>query len=117
MRIEIGLDAATLKLATRVVELLGQLEGTMADILTQLETEVANNTTVDGSIVTLIGNIAATVAAAAPNNARVAAVLATLTANDQRMAALVTVNTPIASPAPVIPPPVVPSGTVATLGG
>lgn len=108
LRIEFGLDAATLKLANAVLPLLQQLmELGMVDLLTQLEAEVGNNTTLEGSIETLVGNFVAAAQAASPNNPRLQGLLDTMKANDSRLAALVIANTPVASPAPVIPDPVV----------
>lgn len=83
----------------------------MDDILTRLEAEVENNTSLDGpngSIPKLINNLAALAVQAAPNNARLAAVMNTLTANDQRLAALVLANTGLISPSDIPPPVPVP---------
>jgi len=88
--------------------MLAKGDSQMADLLTQLETEVGNQTTVDDSVSALVTEMGALVLAAAPNNARVAAVVATLTANDARIAALVLANTPLSSGAPPVPPPVTP---------
>lgn len=113
-QLEIGLNKDTIALANRALDLLERVERErhhMDDILTQLEAEVGNNTTLDGpngSVVQLINNLAALATQAAPNNARLTAIMNTLTANDQRLAALVVANTPIASPNPVIPPPAPP---------
>lgn len=113
IRIEFGFDEVTAKLARRYLDILSREHGVHMppDVLSELEAEVANGTTVEGSVATLIGNLAAQAAAAAPDNARLQTVLATMQANDARLAALVVSNTPIASPAPVIPAPA-PAATV-----
>jgi hypothetical protein len=106
VRIELGFDGETLGLLKRLVSLVEQVEGTLMDVLTALEANVAADTTLDGSLATFISNLSAQATAAAPNNARLANVLATAQANSARVAALIVSNTPVASPNPVIPPPV-----------
>lgn len=106
-RIEFGLDKDTAALARRALDVLERAQEEhrhMDDILSALEKEVANNTTVEGSTETLINNLAALATQAAPNNARLKAVMDTLTANDGRLAALVLANTGLISPSDIPPP-------------
>ena len=120
IQIEIGLNEGTRKLALLCLETFLQVETTNmanggvnpnpATVLANLQAEVANNTTIEGSISTLIDNLVQEAAAAAPGNLALANVLGTLQANDANLAALVLANTPVASPAPVIPPPATPAG-------
>src|ERR1017187_5951887 len=89
---------------TRIESKLDQVTTTEAKVmgvLDDIEAEVAANTTVEGSIETLVNNI---VEASGNNPARMSAVLATLQANDTRLAKLVTTNTTAATPGPVPPP-------------
>jgi hypothetical protein len=79
-------------------------ENTMAIDLTSLTAEVANNTTVTQSVVTLVNNLAALVAAIPPSSdpvtqAALDALKATLASNDTAIAAAVTANTPVPPPA------------------
>jgi hypothetical protein len=109
VRVEIGLDTATLAFGEKVLAALRQfMELSMVDILSQIEKEVGNNTSIESSIEQLVANFALAAQNAAPNNPRLQAVLDTMTANDARLAALVVANTPVASPNPVIPAAVVP---------
>ena len=71
----------------------------MAVNLSSITAEVANNTSVTQSVVTLIQNLAAQIAAIPPSNdpttqAALDQLTATLTANDSAIAAAVTANTP-----------------------
>ena len=73
----------------------------MAIDLTALTAEVANNTAVDASIVQLVQNLAAQIAAIPPSTdpatqAALDALVTTLKANDSNIAAAVTKNTPAA---------------------
>jgi len=76
----------------------------MAIDLSKLTAEVANNTTVDGSIEQLVLNLAAQIATLSSGDpalqAQIDALVATLTTNDTAIAAAVTANTPAAKPAP-----------------
>ena len=95
-----------------ILELLGQINNkldqlklqeskdmaTQAQALADLTTAVTNNTTVSGSIITLLNGIAAQLAAAlaANNPAAIEALVAQLNTNAAAMAAAVTANTPAA---------------------
>ncbi len=86
---------------TSLVQQLLTQEHTMAISLTAITAEVANNTTVTASVVTLVQNLAAQIAAIPPSTdpttqAALDALAATLTANDSSIAAAVTANTPAA---------------------
>jgi hypothetical protein len=75
----------------------------MAIDLTALTAEVANNTSVDASIVQLVQNLAAQIAAIPPSTdpttqAALDALTATLKTNDGGIAAAVVKNTPAAPP-------------------
>lgn len=77
-------------------------EKQMAVDITKLTAEVANNTTVTGSVVTLIQKLAAEIAAIPPSTdpttqAALDALTATLTQNDATIASAVTANTPASS--------------------
>lgn len=78
-------------------ELLAK-EAKMAIDISKLTSEVAANTTVTASVVTLVNNLAAQIAAIPPSNdpttqAALDALTATLAANDTNLAAAVTANT------------------------
>ena len=81
-------------------------QSTLAQLITGLQTEVANNTTVEGSALTLIQGLAAQLAAALAMEAGPAqssalqAVLTQLQTNDSGLAAAVAANTPAAPAAP-----------------
>ena len=61
--------------------------------LAALQTEVANNTTVEGSALALINGFKAQLAAAGTDPVALAALTSTLTANDTALAAAVAANT------------------------
>jgi hypothetical protein len=76
-------------------------ENKMAVSLSALTAEVANNTTVTGSVVTLLNNLTAIIKAIPPSSdpatqAALDALTATIAANDAAVAAAVTSNTPAA---------------------
>jgi hypothetical protein len=78
-------------------------ENIMAIDLTAITAEVANNATVSGSVVQLVQNLAAQIAAIPPSTdpttqAALEALTATLGSNDTAIAAVVTANTPAAVP-------------------
>lgn len=81
---------------------LRQIEGTlkqMAIDLTKLSAEVAANTSVSGSVLVLVKNLAAQIAAIPPSSdpatqAALDRLVSTLNANDTSLAAAVTANTP-----------------------
>jgi hypothetical protein len=90
----------------QMMSLLNQIltqENAMAVDLTSLTAEVANNTTVDGSIVTLINNLATQIAAIPSTDAAtqtaLTALVTTLQTNDAAIAAAVVANTS-AAPTP-----------------
>lgn len=70
----------------------------MAD-LSALQNEVANNTTVEASAITLIQGLAAQITAAGTDPAKLAAIVTQLSTNDTQLAAAVAANTPAAPPA------------------
>lgn len=72
----------------------------MAD-LTALQAEVANNTTVEQSAITLINGLAAQITAAGTDPVALAGIVTQLQDNDAKLAAAITANT--ATPPP--PPP------------
>ena len=81
-------------------------ESKMAISLTAITAEVANDTSVTNSVLTLVSNLVAQIAAIPPSNdpvtqAALDALTATLAGNDTSIAAAVTANTPAA---PVVPP-------------
>ena len=76
-------------------------ENAMAIDLTKLTAEVAANTTVTGSVVTLINNLAAQIKNIPPSNdpvtqAALDSLVTTLNQNDTTIAGAVTSNTPAA---------------------
>jgi hypothetical protein len=88
----------------RLLILFKQETRKMSTDLTALTAEVANNTAVDASIVQLVQNLAAQIAAIPPSTdpatqAALDALVATLKTNDAGIAAAVTANTPAAKPA------------------
>ena len=89
----------------RLLVLFQQENREMAIDLTALTAEVANNTQVDTSIVQLVQNLAAQIAAIPPSSdpttqAALTALVATLQSNDAAIAAAVTKNTPAAPAGP-----------------
>ncbi len=83
---------------TRLVAL--ELQGTKAmSALDDLTTQVAANTTVEQSAVTLIQGIAAQLAASATDATKVAALSAQLKASADSLSAAIVANTPAAPPA------------------
>jgi hypothetical protein len=87
-------DRKTLgEILTAVQSLQAQGKTILMD-LTALTTEVGNNTTVTQSVVALVNNLAAQIAAASGNQTQLNALVATLQANDAAIAAAVTANTP-----------------------
>jgi flagellar basal body P-ring protein FlgI len=96
-------DRALLTQIVTLLQTISKQEQHIMAVLDDLEAEVATNTTVEGSVATLIANLVAELQAAATDPARLTAILDTLKANDARLAALVVANTP-APPVPVPPP-------------
>ena len=72
--------------------------------LDDLTTQVAANTSVEQSAITLIEGIAAQLAAAGTDPAKLEALKTQLTASATALAAAITANTPVAPPAPPAPP-------------
>jgi hypothetical protein len=89
----------------------------MATDLTVLIAQVAANTTLEQSAVTLIQGIAAALTAAQADPAEVATLAAQLNTSAATLSAAITANTPAApapvTPAPATPGPVTPSATTA----
>lgn len=75
-------------------------ENTMAIDLTKMNAEIAANTTVTSSVVALVNNLAAQIAALSTTDpatqAQIDALVQTLSSNDTTIAAAVTANTPAA---------------------
>ena len=87
-----------------IVQQIHYMEKRMAVDFTSLTAEVARQTTVDASIVKLLDNVVAALAAIAPSSdpatqASLDALRATIQANDDAIAAAVVKNTPVATPA------------------
>jgi hypothetical protein len=100
---ELRRDIASLKLQNDAVlaaltTLLNQGKTNMAD-LTSLTAQVAKNTTVVGSAVTLIQGFAAQLAAAGTDPVKLAALQQSLSDSDDALANAVAANTPAATPA------------------
>ena len=86
-----------------------QRELKMADEkIAALEAEIAENTTVVGSVETLVTNLVAELTLAKGNDERIQAVIDKLDADGKRLALLVTANTPVDEGEPP-PPPVEPT--------
>ena len=88
---------------------LTNMESKMTVNIDQLTAEVANNSTVTGSVVTLLQQLAAQISAIPPSSdpvtqAALDALVGTLAGNDTTIANAVVANTPVATP-PVTPPP------------
>lgn len=86
---------------TEVINLLQQIKGqgiqTMAD-LTSLQDEVAQDTDVTNSAITLLNGLADRLEAALTDPAAVEAIVADLRTNRESLAAAVSENTPAATP-------------------
>lgn len=108
MRLLIALDPATISQIAREVAAqlqpqltkLTQQETTIMADLSALQAEVAKNTTIEQSAITLIQGLAAQIQAAGTDPAKLQAIVDQLTANDAALAAAVTANT---TPAPTTP--------------
>jgi hypothetical protein len=92
------LHANQLVILNKLNVIIGK-ENTMAVDLSALTAEVARNTTVEQSVVTLVNNLAAQIAAIPPSTdpvtqAALDALNATLTQNDDAIASAVAANTP-----------------------
>ena len=84
----------------RVLARLSNDEGTIMAAIDDLKAEVARNTTVEQSALTLITGLSSQLAAAIASGdmGQVQAVADTLKANDDQLAAAVAANTPAAAP-------------------
>jgi hypothetical protein len=115
--IVVSLDPALLALVAPVAKAMAARDGKLDQILavvqtlqaketqimidlTALTAQVAQNTSVEASAVTLIQGIAAELAAAQTDPAAVAALAAQLNTSATALAAAITANTPAAPPAP-----------------
>ena len=102
--------AAQLQLIFPVLRKITNSEKVIMSVLDEIEAEVASNTSVVGSVETLVQNMTAKIqeqtdalAAAGVDTTRMQAVLDAIKSNDTRLGALVTANTP-APPEPVPEP-------------
>lgn len=77
---------------------MGQTNQALAD----LQAEVAQNTTIEESAVTLIQGLAAQIAAAGTDPAALAALTASLKQSAADLSAAIAANTPQAPPAPTV---------------
>lgn len=85
-----------------VMDMLGELikgENKIMTDLTALTTQVAQNTAVEASAVTLIQGLAAQLAANATDPVAIAALATQLNTSATALAAAITANTPVAPPA------------------
>lgn len=89
------LEAQNVLILSKLDQLLKKEDFTMADF-SQLQAEVARNTTVVSSVKALIAGFAAQLQAAGTDQAAINAVIAQMKANDDDLAAAVTANTPAA---------------------
>lgn len=90
---------AKLDLIVRLLSLVLRKENAMADTLDEIVADVAQETTVEQSVLTLLNGIAAQLAAAAQDPAKLAALHTSLQANITALTAAVTANTSAAPPA------------------
>ena len=112
VRISQEADSTVISLLERILEKLDRMEqkenqfmATAAQALTDLQTAVAADTSIDSSAVTLIQNLAAAVQAAnGVSPAAVEALVAQLQSNAGSLAAAVTANTTPPAPAPAVKP-------------
>jgi hypothetical protein len=79
-----------------LIQKLGLMETKIMAELDDLTAQVAANTTVSQSALTLINGIAARITAAGTDPAKLAALTASLKSDDDALAAAVTANTPAA---------------------
>lgn len=98
------------------LNILIKKENKMDVTIDQILAEATSETTLQGSIITLINSIQAQLTAALSGTtippdvqAKMNAVFSTLTSNDAAVTAAITANTPIASP---VAPPVTPAPSV-----
>lgn len=101
MRIDLFIHSDYDKKQDEILALLRtiiQKEDQMSAELDALEAQVTENTTVEASAITLIQGIAAQLAAAAQDPAKVKALSASLKASSDSLAAAIAANTPAAAP-------------------
>jgi hypothetical protein len=111
LEITVKLDAtqhadylARLDSIVSLLQIGNQTGGKIMGILDDIEAEVQESTSVEGSIEALISNLVDAAEANKTDPVRLQAVLDTLRANDGRLAKLVTDNTPAATPGPAPDP-------------
>lgn len=100
--VNIGLDPATQAQIDRIEAAVAQLqtgENKIMAAIDDLTTQVAANTTVEGSAITLINGLAAQLRAAGTDPAKLAALQASLKTSGDALAAAVAANTVAAPPA------------------
>jgi hypothetical protein len=88
-----------------MLQTLTNMETKMTISLDALSAAVANNSTIEGSVVTLLQQLASQIAAIPPSNdpatqASLDALVATLSQNDTTLASAVVANTPAVTPPP-----------------
>lgn len=91
----------------RIENLLVQQGVTLMPLIDDITQSVATNTTLDGSIIQLLSNISAQLAAAGTDQGKLAALKTQIDANNQAIADAIKANTPAApppAPAPAPPP-------------
>ena len=81
------------RIEASVDELINKENKTMA-VIDDLQAELANNTTVVGSVKQLVQNIKAALDSAGTNDAKLTEIKNALAANDQTLSDLVVANTP-----------------------
>lgn len=100
--VNIGLDPATQAQVDRIEAVLTKILTKDTQIMAAIDdltTQVAANTTVEGSAVTLINGLAAQLKAAGTDPVKLAALQASLKTSAADLAAAITANTPAAPPA------------------
>jgi hypothetical protein len=83
----------------RKLDIIKSKEDSMSVALDNLTAQVAQNTTIEASAITLIQGLAAQIAAAGTDPAALAALQASLNASATSLAAAIAANTPAAPPA------------------
>jgi len=103
VNVRLSQDPETTSLLRQVMaklDVLTNKENTIMSALDDLTAQVAQNTTVIGSALTLIQGLAAQLAAAGTDPVKLAALQASLKQSDDDLAAAVAANTPAAPPTP-----------------
>jgi predicted chitinase len=83
----------------KILDKMERIMSTGTTALAALQAQVAQNTTIEASAVTLIQGLAAQIAAAGTDSAALAALTTNLNASATALAAAITANTPAAPPA------------------